>query len=99
MSTKKYKIKDYLSFLKNRIGFELDENNLEWNRQGHSLLVIDMTNERTYIIYDPVILGHWEFEEGDDYQIVVENHFKHIIRLEQYPNVIPFKPPKIRKAK
>ncbi len=96
MNTSNYKINDYLSFLKDHLGRDLDENNLEWKKQGHSLLIIDMTYERTFIVYAPAILGHWDFEEGDDYQVVVETHFKHTIRMDVFPNVIPFKPPKAR---
>ncbi len=96
MNATDYKISEYISFLKDHMGRDLDENNLEWKRQGNSLLVIDMTHERTFIVYAPAILGHWDFEEGDNYQVVLENHFKHTIRMERYPNVIPFKPPKAR---
>jgi len=96
LNAAKYKISDYLFFLKDQLGRDLDENNLEWKKQGYSLLLIDMTHERTFIVYAPSILGHWDFEEGDDYPAVVENHFKHTKRMEGYANVIPFKPPKAR---
>ena len=94
MSGKGYKINEYFSFLKGQIGEDLDERNLEWKEYGHSLLIIDMTNERTFIVYDPAILGHWDFDERNAYEDVVENHFGHIMRREEYPNVITFRPPK-----
>ena len=89
-----YPIQKYISYLKKRVGSELDERNLGWKKQGHSLIVIDMTHERTFIVYDPAILGHWDYDEGDDYPEMVKNHFSHIVRPDKYPNVIPFRPPK-----
>jgi hypothetical protein len=97
MRGKGYKINEYLSFLKGQIREGLDKHNLEWRKYGHSLLIIDMTNERTFIVYDPAILGHWDFDERDAYEDVVENHFGHITRMEKHPNVLPFRPPKGRR--
>lgn len=97
MSRGEYRINEYLSFLKEQIREGLDERNLEWKRYGHSLLVIDMTNERTFIVYDPAILGHWDFDERDAYKDVVETHFGQIMKMEGYSNVIPFRPPKGRR--
>lgn len=88
-----YPIRDYLSYLKEQVGTKLDERNLGWKKQGHSLIVIDMTNERTFIVYDPAILGHWDYDESNDYPEMVNNHFSHIVRMEKHPNIIPFSPP------